>query len=106
VREELISLSAETDQEILEFGAFLERALTEAGLRAQALSDGKLVRVGDWRDRGDASDPASALLHGLGARDLWPQLDRFGRYVVCTFARKQDLPSARSALIQLGYIAS
>ena len=104
-REELIGLSVETDQEMRIFDHCLERALTETGLQAQVLPDDKLASVGDWRDAGDASDQASALLHSLGALELWPQLDRFGRYVVCVFARKQDLASARSALIQLGRIA-
>ena len=106
VRDELTVLSAETDDEIRAFGQALERALRAVGLKAELLPETKLAGAADWREAGQPSDDARALLLRLAAPELWPRLDRFARYLVCTFVRKRDVERARSALTQLGYLRS
>ena len=49
---------------------------------------------------------AQAFLGELGGEGLWPELDRFGRYLICTFSHKSDIGRARRAMIQLGYLAA
>lgn len=105
-RTELNDLAVETDQEIEIFANRLLALLTDAGLQSQALGEEKLAGVSDWRDPGRPGGQADVLLRRLGAPEIWSSLDRFARYVVCTFARKQDLSRARRALIQLGYLES
>ena len=84
IRDGLAALSAETDEEIGVFGQRLERALRDVGLQAQLLPDAKLAGAADWRDAGQPSDDARALLLSLGAPELWPRLDRclsFSRFL-------------------------
>lgn len=105
VRDELTELSAETDAEIGLFSGALASALAGVGVQAQVLPTAKRDGVADWRDPGVIGADAKALLDSVGARGVWPELDRFGRYVVCTFARKEDVDRARRALNELGYLA-
>lgn len=104
-RDDLTAASAETEAEIDAFASTLERVLDEAHLDAELLPDSKRAGVADWRDATVATDAARRVLDAAGGGDLWPRLDRYGRYVVCTFARKQDHARLRRALIELGYLS-
>lgn len=105
-RDELTGLQAETDDEIRFFLERIESALSQAGLARQPLSEAKRAASSVWRDGAQPDRATAQLLADLGVHQLWGQLDRFGRYLACTFAGKQDLERARSALSELGYISS
>jgi hypothetical protein len=106
VRDELTELTAETDAEIAVFERALDSASSGAGIDSQSLPSAKREAVTAWRDPGEVTPAAQAFLGGLGGEGLWPELDRFGRYLICTFSHKSDIGRARRAMIQLGYLAA
>ncbi len=103
-RDELTATRAETDGELRAFVEKLERALVDSGVAARPLSQAKQAEVAFWRVATEPNPDAVAVLNELNADPIWPQLDRFARYLVCSFSRKRDIERARSALEELGYL--
>jgi len=104
VRDRLTGLRAETDEEIRIFAETLGTSLRQAGLAAEEVSESKRREVALWRDAGPVGDEVREFLDSMGVGDLWPRLDRFGRYLVHVFARKQDHERAGNALAELGFL--
>ncbi len=97
-RRRLLSLAAESEEEINRFKQTLDEALTHAGLPAAktVVTDTRC-----WKERGALPEDIEAILDREGITLNWAELGRFERYVVCHFARRNAFTELRRATLEI-----
>ena len=101
-RAQLLEAAAENDGEIATFEIILRRIMAAAGRPGPAqLSKEKREAVHGWKEAGPLTEPAASMLERLGRSEVWPTLDRFGRYLVHTLASKDDGARLGAALDEI-----
>ena len=88
-RRALQEAPAESEQEIDQFGQLVTTTLREAGRDApEPLSESKRSDVVNWKDTSTMPQETQEMADKLGVQIDWAGLDRFGRYVLWSLARK------------------
>jgi len=101
-RQILLALPAETETEVGAFRERLAELLATAGATAPtALTGVTKTKLEDWSAPGPAPASVAERLARIGRLAAWDRLDRFGRYAVCSLARKDDVDALASVVDEL-----
>jgi len=101
-RDELLHAPVDTDGDLATFEITLRRLMAAAARPGpKPLSAQKRDAVSAWKEPHAIAGPAVSMLERLGRSAVWPELDRFGRYLVCSLATKDDEERLTAALDEL-----
>lgn len=101
-RRALVAGRAEAEAEIGVFVSLLSSALQAGGRPAAAsLAGEKRGGIEVWDDSARVPAEVAAMAVALGLEVAWPEMERFGRYVLYHFASKGDRDNFAAAVVEL-----
>ena len=101
-RQELHDAPAETERDIEQFGELLNATLRGAGREApESLSGSKQADSSYWNDPSTMPRQVREMANTLDLQIDWVRLDRFGRYVLWSLAKKDAAERFAAAAAEL-----
>lgn len=101
-RRELQDAPAETESDIDQFGKLLNTTLRGAGHEApESLSESRKADISYWKDPSAMPRQVREVANTIDIQIDWARLDRFGRYVLWTLAKKDATERFAAAAAEL-----